>query len=153
MTPGRGVAGLRTVASFEAAKGLLVLAAGLGLLSLVHQNVQQVAEALVRHLHMNPARHYPRVFLEAAAHVTDARLWWLASGAVAYAAVRAVEAYGLWHARDWAEWFAILSGSLYLPIEAYELAHRPSVPKAVVLLVNLGIVGYVSLVRYRGRSR
>jgi len=135
------------VAAFEAAKGLLVMATGLGLLSLLHHDVQRAAESVVRHLHLNPARHYPRVFLEAAAQLTDTRLWLLASGAFAYAVVRGVEAYGLWSARAWAEWFAILSGAVYLPIEIYELIHHATAPKAVVLLVNVGIVGYVCYIR------
>jgi len=140
-------AGLRTVASFEAAKGILVLAAGLGLLSLIHHDVQRAAEEVVRHLHLNPARHYPRVFVEAAARATDSRLWLLAAGAFLYAGMRAVEAYGLWYARAWAEWFAIVSGGAYLPIEIYELAHRPSALKGGILAVNLGIVAYVAYVR------
>jgi uncharacterized membrane protein (DUF2068 family) len=141
------VVGLRSVAAFEAAKGLLVVAAGFGLLSLVHHDVQRAAESVVRHLHLNPARHYPRVFVEAAAHLTDRRLWLLASGGFAYAVVRGVEAYGLWRARAWAEWFAILSGSIYVPIEIYELIHGVTALKAVVLLINAGIVGYVCYVR------
>jgi uncharacterized membrane protein (DUF2068 family) len=145
------VVGLRTVAVFEAAKGFLVLAAGLGLLSLLHRDVQQTAESVVRHLHLNPARHYPRVFIEAATRVTDARLWLLASGAFAYGVIRGVEAYGLWRARAWATWLAILSGVIYLPIEIYELLHHATTLKAVVLLINVGIVGYVSYVRLSER--
>ena len=120
MTPhGNTDAGLRTVATFEAAKGLAVMLAGFGVLSLIHHDAQRAAETLVRHLHLNPARHYPSVFIEAARQATDSRLWLLASGAFAYACVRGVEAYGLWRARAWAEWFAILSGGLYLPVEGY----------------------------------
>ena len=58
--------GLRAVALFEACKGLLVLFAGLALFSLIHQNIQLVAEQLVGHLHLNPAKHIPKVLLEAA---------------------------------------------------------------------------------------
>lgn len=146
------IAGLRTVAAFEAAKGLLVMAAGLGVLSLVHHDAQRVAETVVRHLHLNPARHFPQVFIAAAARVTDARLWLLASGAFAYSAVRVVEAYGLWHARAWAEWLAILSGGLYLPVEIYELIHRASAVKAWVLALNLAVVGYVAYARWQGAT-
>jgi uncharacterized membrane protein (DUF2068 family) len=146
------MAGLRTVASFEATKGILVMAVGLGLLSLIHHDVQRTAEAVVRHLHLNPARHYPRVFIEAAARVSDARLWLLASGAFAYAVVRGVEAYGLWRARVWAEWVAILSGAIYLPIETYALVHHATAVKAIVLLVNVAIVGCVAYVRWVGHS-
>jgi uncharacterized membrane protein (DUF2068 family) len=149
---GSEVAGLRTVAVFEAAKGFLVIAAGVGALSLVHHDAQRVAEAVVRHLHLNPARHYPQVFIAAAARVTDARLWLLASGAFAYSAVRIVEAYGLWHARAWAEWLAMISGGLYLPVEAYELVRRANAVKAGVLAVNLAVVACVAYARWRGTT-
>jgi uncharacterized membrane protein (DUF2068 family) len=141
------------VAAFEAAKGLLVMVTGLGLLSLLHHDVQRAAESVVRHLHLNPARHYPRVFIQAATQLTDARLWLLASGAVVYAVVRGVEAYGLWRARVWAEWFAILSGAIYLPIEIYEIVHHATALKAVVFLANGAIVAYVSCVRLAGRPK
>jgi hypothetical protein len=50
---------IRTVALVEAAKGALVLVAGLGLLSLVHHDAQRLAEVLVTHSHLNPASRYP----------------------------------------------------------------------------------------------
>lgn len=142
--------GLRTVATLEAAKGILVMLAGLGLLSLLHHDAQTLAESVVRHLHLNPAREYPRVFIQAATKLTDARLWLLASGAFAYAVVRGVEAYGLWRARGWAEWFAIVSGAIYLPLEVYELIHHATALKAAILLANAGIVGYVGYLRWVG---
>jgi hypothetical protein len=58
--------GLRTVAFFEALKGVLILVAGFGLLSLVHHDLQAAAECLVRLSHLTPAHHYPRVFKGAA---------------------------------------------------------------------------------------
>jgi len=144
---------VRAVAVFEAAKGVLVLVAGFGLLSLVHRDVQHAAETIVRHLHLNPARHYPRVFIEAAGRVSSSRLWMLAGGAFAYSLVRFVEAYGLWRLRAWAEWFAIVSGGLYLPVEVYELARRPSQVKAAILLGNLAVVAYLLYVRGTARAR
>jgi uncharacterized membrane protein (DUF2068 family) len=140
-------AGIRAVAVFEAAKGTVVIAAGLGLLSLLHRDAQHAAETIVRHLHLNPARHYPRVFIEAAAGTTSSRLWLLAAGAFAYSAVRFIEAYGLWHLRPWAEWFAILSGGLYLPVEIYGLVRHPTPVKAAILIGNAAIVGYLIHVR------
>ncbi len=138
---------------FEGSKGLLVLLAGFGLLSLVHHDVQHAAETIVRHLHLNPARHYPHVFIQAAGRVSSSRLWMLAGGAIAYSVVRFVEAYGLWRLRAWAEWFAILSGGLYLPVEAYELARRPTRVKAAILLGNLAVVAYLLYVRGKAHAR
>src|ERR1041385_9444022 len=66
-------AGVRAIAFFEAVKGTLVLVAGFGLLSLVHRDLEDLAERLVQHSHLNPASHYPRVFLEAAARTQGPR--------------------------------------------------------------------------------
>jgi uncharacterized membrane protein (DUF2068 family) len=68
---------------------------------------------------------------------------------LAYTTVRLVETYGPWHGRAWAEWFAIITGGLYLPLEVYELLRRASWVKAGVLAVNVPIVVY--LVRARRR--
>jgi uncharacterized membrane protein (DUF2068 family) len=147
------VRGVRIVAVFEALKGALVLTAGLGLLSLLHHDLQAVAERLVRHSHLNPARHYPRIFIEAASHTNDSRLLSLAALAFLYAAVRFVEAYGLWRMRVWAEWFAIIAGSVYLPVEVYEIFRRVTWMRGMVLLTNLLIVAYLVNVRLLSRRR
>jgi uncharacterized membrane protein (DUF2068 family) len=142
-------AGVRAVALFEAAKGALVVLAGCGLLALVHRDAQHLAESLVRHLHLNPARNYPRIFITAAGRLTDHRLHLLAAGAFAYAAVRLVEAYGLWRLRPWAEWLALLSGGLYLPVEAYELWRRATFTRAALLVLNALVVSLLLYVRFR----
>lgn len=136
--------GVRTVALFEAAKGTLVLLAGIGALSLVHHDLQGLAESIVRHSHLNPGSHYPRIFLEAAAHTTDERLRWLAAGAGAYTLVRGIEAYGLWFERRWAEWFALVSGGLYLPVEIYEIVRHVTWLKVAVFVTNAAIVAYMA---------
>ena len=136
--------GLRALALFEAAKGALVLLTGIGLLSLVHHNVEGIAVEVLKHFHLNPARHYPRILIEAASSVTDARLWTLALCACLYAVVRLIEGYGLWHSRRWAEWFGVASGGIYLPIELYELTRGVSTVKLAFVGVNAGIVVYLA---------
>lgn len=143
--------GLKLVALFEAAKGAAVVAAGFGLLALVHRNAQAVAEEIVRHLHLNPAQHVPHIFLDAAAKATDARLWALASTALLYAAVRFAEAYGLWRRKAWAEWFGILIGGIYLPVELYELTVSVTMVKMAVFVVNLFIVVWLARARWKAR--
>lgn len=144
---------LRTVAVWEAAKGALVLLAGFGLLSLVHHDLQRIAERMVMHAHLNPAARYPRIFLHLADRLTDARAWLLAAGAAAYAAARFVEAYGLWLGRWWAEWFAALSGAIYIPFELLELYRRGSWTSAGFLLVNAAIVALMVYAVFDRRRR
>jgi uncharacterized membrane protein (DUF2068 family) len=132
---------VRAVALFEGAKGALVFLAGFSALSLIHHDGQRFADELVGHLHLNPASRYPRIFIDAAAHLTDARLWLLATVAGTYGLVRFVEAYGLWRGRRWAEWFAAVSGGIYIPFELYELFRGAVWISLGALLINVVIVG------------
>jgi len=143
--------GLRAIALFEAAKGALVLVAGFGLARLVHRDVQQVAEELVDRLHLDPAKKYPRIFIDLAANLSDAQLWALAAFATAYAALRFAEAYGLWFGRRWGEWIAAVSGGVYVPVEIYELSRGASWIKLGALLLNAAVVGYMCYMLWRGR--
>jgi uncharacterized membrane protein (DUF2068 family) len=145
---------LRAIAIFEGAKGALVLAAGFGLLLLAHRDLQALAERAVEHLHLDPASRYPRIFIDLAARTTDTRLWLLALGAVAYAAVRFTEGYGLWKARPWAEWFAAASGAIYMPFEVHRIFHGGGWHAAVALALNAAIVAvmlYALVKRQRQR--
>ena len=145
--------GVRAVAIVEALKAALVLLAGGGLLALVHRDVQVLAEKFIRHSHLNPAGKYPRIFLDAAEQLTDARLWLFAGLALLYALVRAIEAYGLWNERRWAEWFALLSSGLYLPVEIYELWHRFGPVKLTIFLTNVGVVVYMAYALKHSREQ
>jgi len=139
--------GIRTVAVFEAFKGLIILIAGFAIFKLVHQDLQVIADQIVRHLHMNPARHYPRIFLDAVAGLSDARIRNLAIFAFFYSIARFIEAYGLWYYKTWAEWFAILSGGIYIPIELIGLFRHATIVKGSVFVINLFIVLYLIYVR------
>ena len=136
--------GLRVVAVFEAAKGALVLLAGCGLLSFIHKDLHLAAMKLVTVMHFNPAKHYPSIFIDAADRVTDMQLWMLALSALLYATVRFVEAYGLWKQMQWAEWFGLLSGGMYIPIEVFEVSREITWPRVTVLIVNVGVVAYLA---------
>lgn len=144
---------LRAVALIEAFKGAVVLLAASGLLALVHRDLNDLAARLVAHAHLNPAAHYPHIFLDAVSQLQQPRLLWLAAGAALYGAVRLAEAYGLWTDRAWAEWLAALSGGLYVPIEVAELLHRPTVLGAAVLAVNAAVVAVMVRALLQRRRR
>ena len=143
--------GVRVIAVLEAAKGVLVLLAGFAVLALFHAGAQQVAEELVGHLHLNPAKGTPRIFIQLVGNLLDQRLWFLAVLAGAYSAMRFIEAYGLWRDRRWAEWFAAASGGVYVPFEIYELFHGVSVIKLAALAINVAVVAYMVYVLWRSQ--
>jgi uncharacterized membrane protein (DUF2068 family) len=144
-------AGVRVVAVVEAAKGLLVLAVGVSLFSLVHRDVEALAEHIVRVFHLDPASGTPSVFIDLAAHLTSGRLQLLALGALLYSTVRLVQAWGLWRFARWAEWLTVVAGGMYIPVELYELWKSVTWPKLVLLAVNLAVVAYLARVLWESR--
>jgi uncharacterized membrane protein (DUF2068 family) len=145
--------GLRAVALFEGAKAVSILLVGFGLLSLIGKDVEDVAANLLKHLHLNPVSKYPRIFLDAARHVSKTDLWVFASLALADAVLRLVEAVGLWNERDWAKWLGVLTAGVYLPIEIYEMILQVTWLKSAALLTNVVIVVYLGYDIYAPKSR
>lgn len=144
--------GLRAVALFEATKGVIVVLTGLGFWVLLHGDLQLAGERIVERLHLNPAHRIPRIFTQALRAMSEAELRLLATGALCYALLRFVEAYGLWREHRWATWLAALSGAIYVPLECYELSLGFGFLKLGSLLVNLFVVGYMSRVLWRTRN-
>jgi uncharacterized membrane protein (DUF2068 family) len=138
-------ASLRAIALFEALKGVVVLAAGTGLLLLVHRDVEAMAESLIGHLHLDPAARYPRIFLQLAGSATPRHLRLIALGAAVYALLRLVEAVGLWRERRWAEWMGVISAGIYLPYEVQGFVHRPGPGHAAAIIVNLAIILFLAV--------
>jgi len=145
--------GLRTVAAVEFAKGTAAVVIGLGALALVHKDLWDLAESLLEFLHINTDRRVAQEFLDLADRVTDTQLRTFAIAAFGYATLRLVEAYGLWKTRIWAEWIAILSGLLFLPIEISELFRKATLFKWTVLVVNLALLSYLAWVRFSERRK
>ena len=135
------LAALRALAVFEAFKGLVVILAGVGLLRF-ERSVQRTASTIISHLHLDPARHFSRIFTyldNAPSHVR-----WLAVGAAAYAIGRFVEAVGLWYDKKWAIWVAVWTAVIYIPFEIQNLVGREPRPIALVaLIVNTAVVLYL----------
>src|ERR1700743_2746447 len=61
-----------------------------------------------------------------------------------YAAVFAVEGVGLWMQRRWAEWLTTIITASLIPLELWELIHKPSIGACLVIVAHLLIVGYLS---------
>ena len=149
--PSSPVRTIRVVALFEAFKGFVVLLAGTGLLANIHRTLPDLAAMVIAHLHMNPASHYPHIFLDAVSSLGDPHLSLLALGAALYAAVRLAEGYGLYFDKAWAEILAAASGAIYVPFEIVALVHHPSWHAALFLALNLAVVALMLFALRRRR--
>jgi uncharacterized membrane protein (DUF2068 family) len=134
---------LRAVASFEFAKGIFVVLMGVCALTLMHKDVWLIAESLLALLRINTDSRSAQLFLDFADTITDARLWAAVRIAFAYAVLRFTEAYGLWKERTWAEWVALVSGTLLLPVEIRELLRGLTLVRCSFFVGNLAVVVYM----------
>ena len=148
------VKGVRTVATIEFTKGVLVVLAGLGVFTMRHRDIWGVAESLLEFVHANPHRHVVGVFINLVYRIHDVRLWKIAVVAGIYAILRFVEAYGLWYTLPWAEWLAFASGAIYIPFEISDLIRHPTWFALFIVVVNAAIVLYMLFLRFEAaRSR
>ena len=116
------------------------------MLFIARQNIQLTVWQLVKNLHLDPEQGFSKIIIEASGNLTANRIRFLFIFALLYALMRFVEAYGLWFARRWAEWFALISGCVYLPIELFELAKGFTWLKISLVVINLVVVLYMAFV-------
>lgn len=140
----RHLQALRTIALMEFAKGVAVLAAGI---SLYWVDPTDVADAFLDFLHISPDHHLAQLLLHSADALSNASLRTVVLMACVYSGLRFAESVGLWRARAWAEWIALVSGAIYIPFEAYKLAHRISIFHVSILLINLAVVAFMFYLR------
>ena len=144
---------LRGIATLEVTKGMIVLLAAVGILLMVgREDPWDIADGLLKLLHISPDHHFAQVFLDWADSLTTAKIWTVAAAALSYSVLRFIEAYGLWYARAWAEWIALVSGTLYLPFEIYKLIHKQNLFHVSVLLINLAVVFYMAYALKTGQN-
>jgi uncharacterized membrane protein (DUF2068 family) len=143
---------LRSIALLEGVKGVLAFAAACGLVSLRHTDLHAATDAFLLRHGIDPERHYTRLFIESVARATHSHASQIAAFAFAYALIRFAESYGLWYGKHWAEWFAVISASLFLPLELRHLAHRPTLLTLAVMLFNIALIIYLGKLLFQQRA-
>lgn len=129
--------GLHAIAIFEAAKGVLALLAASGLEILGPAPLQRWLHELIIHFQLDP-KHGLLDWLSNTINPDSVHL--TAAIGAAYAALRFVEAWGLWRVRRWASWLGCISAAVYLPLDGYALIAHPGWLSTTVFIVNLAVV-------------
>lgn len=135
--------GLVLIAAFKVVKGLLLLLVGLGLLKLVHADIATLFSQLIEMLHL----HADSRILHALVLKIDAlqphSVLVMGAVSLSYSALLLVEGTGLWLEVSWAAYLTVVSTSLLLPFELYEVLQQVSAPRIGLLFLNLVIVCYL----------
>lgn len=146
---------MRSIASIELLKGVLSVIAIVAVVFLLKRDVdfEYAALDLFSFLHIDPDRRVPSLFIDAVGKFQMMSPWKIVLLGGLYTVVRFIEGLGLWFGRVWAEWLAIVSGCIYLPIEIYQLMQKQTTIRWSVLFINIAIVAYIAYVRLSTYSR
>jgi len=151
--PGAHDRGLWLIAIFKLVKGVLLLATGIGALTLLHKDVAEVVAQGVALLRVDPDNRLVHRLLAKLLLVDDRKLEELSAGTFFYAGLILTEGVGLMLRKRWAEYFTIIVTSSFIPLEIYELVKRFSVAKLAVLGINVAVVWYLVARRLAARHR
>jgi uncharacterized membrane protein (DUF2068 family) len=135
--------GIVLIAGFKFLNGLLLLIVGLGLLRLMHAEVATLFSKFLEGLHLNTDYHVLHALVLTVDALRPDTMLVMSLVTIAYGALLLVEGIGLWFERAWAGYLTVISTSLFIPFELYEVVKRITAVRVIVLLLNVVIVVYL----------
>src|SRR3989454_7431632 len=135
--------GMALIAGFKVAKGALLLLVGLGLLKLVHAEIATIFAQLLEALHLNADSRILHSLVLKVDALQPQSVLMMSLVSMVYATLLLTEGVGLWFEFSWAAYLTVISTSLLLPFELYEVIERITALRIGVLLLNLVIVLYL----------
>jgi len=136
--------GLMAIAALKFVNGFGLLAIGLGALHYLHGDIENDVAHWMELLRADPHNRYLLWLLEKLSNVDDRQLRQLSVGTFFYSALFLLEGTGLAMAKRWAEYLTIVTTASLMPLEMYEIYVRTTVPRVVVLVVNIVVVWYLA---------
>ena len=135
---------LRLIAIERSLRGALLVAAGIYLLFHLSTDFGRLAERILRSIDIDPRQHFFHRIVARLHNLHAHELRIAGIAAISYGTLELVEGVGLWLDQVWAEYLTLIATSFFIPLELYELTVRPSLWKAVGLMVNVLIVLFLA---------
>jgi uncharacterized membrane protein (DUF2068 family) len=131
------------IGAFKLFKGLLLVAVAMGSVHLLHRDVAETLFPIFAHLHIDPGSRYLERPLASVWALDERALKRIGAGAFFYAALLLTEGVGLLMRQRWAEYFTVFVTASFIPLEVYEIIRRSTMPRFVILGINVAIVWYL----------
>jgi uncharacterized membrane protein (DUF2068 family) len=128
---------------FKLLKALLLIAVAIGAIKFLHKDLAGTVMHWTEVLRVDPENPLVHGMLVKIFRVTPKQLKELSLGTFLYAGLFATEGVGLLLRKRWAEYFTIITTSLFIPLEIFELARHFTVTRLVITLINVLIVWYL----------
>ena len=123
----------------------MLLAVGIGALSMLHQNVAAEVNHWIEVVRVDPQNRFIHALMRKLWTVDDKKLVEISAGTFFYAALVLTEGIGLAMRSKWAEYFTVFVTASLIPLEIYELVEKFSFIKIVVISINFAVVLYLAL--------
>jgi uncharacterized membrane protein (DUF2068 family) len=145
--------GLKVIALFKAVRGLIAFLLGVALIIGVHYGVMDsIGELPIFNETLSEDISVTKLLLWFD-NTTNDQFLLIATGMLGYALLRWIEATGIWFNKTWAEYLAVLTGCIYLLMEAVEFVRKPSIAISLIFTVNLLVVIYLCWVLLVKRAK
>jgi uncharacterized membrane protein (DUF2068 family) len=144
---------VRVIGIFKALKGFLLLALATGGIKLLHKDLAEELTRWTERLNMDPHGHLLRAAIGKVSNVDSRKLLLYTIGTFIYAGLFLTEGIGLIMVKRWAEYFAVIITSSFLPIEIYEVVKKFKPLKIGIIVVNAAIVVYLIIKIKRGGQK
>ncbi|GAC1353252.1 MAG: DUF2127 domain-containing protein [Polyangiales bacterium] len=140
------------IAFFKLVKAAILIAIGVGALTLLHRDVAQTVDSWFTAIRADPHNHYFHGVIGKITGASDRDLAKVGVGTFFYAALFLIEGIGLFTRKRWAEWFTVIVTGSFIPLEIYELVRHFSIAKIAAIAINLAAVTYLVMRLRRERS-
>lgn len=138
--------GLRVIITYKATKGSLQLVAGLVLIGALLLGRGESLHAMAVTLREDVTARLAVEVADALLSLAKPNHLVIASVAIALdGVVGLVEAWLLHRRKTWALWLVVAASSVLVPWEVYELVAHFRAMRVVLLVLNLVVIGYLSL--------
>ena len=135
--------GLLLIGVWKLLEAAFFFLVGIGAFHLVHKDLSDEALQLAGRLRIDPDGRLVTWVMDHIDTVTSHRLKQIGFATFFYAGIRIAEGWGLVLEKTWAEWLVIGVTVAFLPWEVYEILRHMDWIRVAILLINLGVLGYL----------
>jgi uncharacterized membrane protein (DUF2068 family) len=135
--------GVWLIALFKLAKGLLLVAVGVGVHTLLHKDVAATLTHWANVLWIARESGYVQELLYKLTAIDDRKLKLAEITTFLYSALLFTEGIGLLLQKRWAEYLTVIVTASYIPFEIFAMVKHFAIATTVVLLINVAVVWYL----------
>ncbi|OGP30424.1 MAG: hypothetical protein A2073_05605 [Deltaproteobacteria bacterium GWC2_42_11] len=124
--------------------GIISVLLSLGIISLINHDMEKFANSLVTLFNLDMDNYYIETAIEKIGMLGNGTIIGISIGVISYGTLNLVESYGLHKRKRWAEWLTVITTTLFIPFEIYEIVQALTPVRIGALILNIAIVYYLA---------